>query len=970
MDTLYILSGSVRTALFILAVIFTYYSVRKASLMRGSKGCQVMAGSAIISIVAGASGVMDAFLPAKTGTILFTFSLWIVTLLVYISGDLMVVRSIKRIYQQDSMFRIAWKHPMMVNDLIGSLSLLFLGIPVYILNVVFFKSDQSSWIDVFNTFTWMFGLANLTLAARRSYLSTTEPEREQEQSIMLEDDVLTASVYGTLLNRFILAMGYPVSGLIEEFLFRYFEHNPILFENCGINQDGTINFKPVLRNASRINEENRIQDICVMFSVLASNLLELYSALTSREHVERMLDESYKYIKGTCRQSSVLFDILRSLPEGVLEEEKIVLLPRSELEARVRDRTKELEESRKYINNIIESMNDMLIVVDPDGKIKTINRAVERTLGYSEEEIIGQSIGIIFAERNDTALYESLHDDLVGRFLSQNVERVFLSKDGRRITILFSSSVLYDEHDRIQGIVFLAHDITERKLIENALKVSEVKYRLVVDNANEAIIVAQNGYLKFANPKTMQILGYSEDELTSSPFIDLIHQDDKKMVAEHHQGRLQGENIPSSCVTRIIDKQGSIKWVELNIIPIIWEGRLATLIFMEDVTEKRKMEDDLLRIQKLESVGILAGGIAHDFNNILTGILGNVSLAKMFVAPENKAFGRLTDAEKSCMQATRLTQQLLTFSKGSTPILKLTPIIELLEESANLALRGSNTKCEFSIPTDLWAAEIDVGQISQVISNLIINAEQAMLGGVLNVKAENVMLEEENPFLLKSGKYIKITIEDHGVGIPEENLKRIFDPYFTTKKKGSGLGLTIVYSIVKKHNGQIIVESQIGVGTKFQIYLPASSEKVQARIEELENKIVFGKGKILIMDDEETIRHLAHETLSNVGYEVAVAVDGSEATELYKSAKESGHPFDAVIMDLTVPGGMGGKEAIKRIMEVDPDVKAIVSSGYSADPVMSDFQSYGFKDFIAKPYKISALSTVVHRVITGITGQN
>ena len=970
MDTLYILSGLARTALFILAVIFTYYSVRRTNLMRGSKGNQIMAGSAIVSIIAGASGIMDAFLPANTGTILFTFSLWIVTILVFITGGFMSVRSIRRVYH-DSLLRIAIKHPIMINDLIGSLVLVFLGVPVYILDIVFSISDKPLRVDVLNTAIWIFGLANLTLAARKSYFSITVPESEQGQTIIFDDNVLTASVYGAMLNRFISTIGFPVAGLIEETLLKYFEHNPILFEGCGINRDGTIDFKPVVRNVGRIYEGNRIQDICAMFSVISSKLLELYSTVTSRKHVENTLTESYKYIKGTYRQSSVLFDILRSLPEGVLEEEKIVLLPRSELEARVRDRTKELEESRKYINNIIESMNDMLLVVDPDGKIKTINRAVERTLGYSEEDIIGQSIGIILTEGNDTALYESLHDDLVDRFLSQSVEKVFLSKNGRQITVLFSSSILYDDYDRLQGIVYLAHDITERKLIESALKVSEEKYRLVVDNANEAIVVIQDEIVKFANPKAIQITGYSEEELTSRAFIEFIHPSDRQMVAERYYKRLEGEDISSSYVFRIFDKRENVRWIELNVILIVWEEKPATLNFMEDVTEKRKMEDDLLRIQKLESVGILAGGIAHDFNNILTGILGNVSLAKMFVAPENKAFGRLADAEKSCLQATRLTQQLLTFSKGSTPILKLTPIIELLEESANLALRGSNTKCEFSIPTDLWAAEIDVGQISQVISNLIINAEQAMLeGGVLNVKAENVMLEEENPFLLKSGKYIKITIEDHGVGIPEENLKRIFDPYFTTKKKGSGLGLTIVYSIVKKHNGQIIVESQIGVGTKFQIYLPASSEKVQPRREELENKIVFGKGKILIMDDEETIRHLAYETLSNVGYEVAVAVDGSEATELYKSAKESGHPFDAVVMDLTVPGGMGGKEAIKRIMEVDPDVKAIVSSGYSADPVMSDFQSYGFKDFIAKPYKISALSTVVHRVITGITGQN
>ncbi|MDQ1318030.1 MAG: domain S-box, partial [Candidatus Poribacteria bacterium] len=421
-------------------------------------------------------------------------------------------------------------------------------------------------------------------------------------------------------------------------------------------------------------------------------------------------------------------------------------------------------------------------------------------------------------------------------------------------------------------------------------------------------------------------------------------------------------------VVRIIDKNGDVRWIELNVIPIIWEGNPATLNFMEDVTEKRRMEEDLLRVQKLESIGVLAGGIAHDFNNILAGIMGNISLAKMLINTGEKAFERLTVAESACLQAKKLTQQLLTFSKGGVPIIKPTLIKELLVESSNFVLRGANTKCEFSIPDNIWNAEVDAGQIGQVISNLIINADQAMPeGGMINVQAENVILEEKNTLILNGGKYIRITIGDQGIGIPEENLKRIFDPYFTTKQKGNGLGLAIVYSIVRKHNGQIIVESQLGIGTMFQIYLPAFLADIQIRKEEKEesnDKIVFGKGKILVMDDEENIRYLAYEMLSNMGYEVISAISGFEAMELYRNAIESECPFDAVIMDLTIPGGLGGKETLKKIAEIDPDVKAIVSSGYSDDPVMSDFHKYGFKDFIAKPYKTSELSEVVHRVIT------
>jgi PAS domain S-box-containing protein len=964
MNSLHTLAGSIRIFLFVIAITFAYYSIYRAKIMKGSKGRLIMAGSAIIAVIASISGIMDVFLSANYSTTLFTFSLWIISLIFFILGYLVSIRSMKRIYY-DSMIRITIKNPSMINDLVGILILVFLGIPLYIWDIISITPNKLPLIDILNTVIWISGLGNLTLSAKKNYLSSTKLDKHEDKNIMFEDDVLAASVYGDLLNRFINAMGFPIAGLIEETVKRFFAYNPILFEGCSLNQDGTIDFKPILRNVGRIHEKNRVQDICIMFSLLSSILLELYSTVTSRKHVENVLAESYRYIQGIYRSSSIFYDILRSLPEGVLEEEKITLLPRGELETRIRERTRELEESRKYINNVIKSMNDMLIVINPDGKIKTINKAVERTLGYNEEELVGQSIGIIFTDEDSIPLQQSLYDGSIIAGLSQNIEKIFISKYEKRITVLFSSSVLYDEHDKIQGIVFLAHDITERKLIEDALRTSEEKYRRVVDNANEAIFVAQNGILKFANLRATQISGYSEEELTSKPFIEFIFQDDQQTVAERHQGRLKGEDIPSSYVTRIVSKQMDVKWVELNIVPIVWEGNPATLNFMEDITEKRRMEEDLLRVQKLESIGILAGGIAHDFNNILTGIMGNVSLAKMLVNNGEKAFERLTVAENACLQAKKLTQQLLTFSKGGVPIIKPTDIKELLIESSNFVLRGANTKCEFSIADNIWNAEVDAGQIGQVISNLIINADQAMPeGGVINVQAVNVILEERNTLMLKGGQYVKITIEDHGVGIHEENIKRIFDPYFTTKQKGNGLGLTIVYSIIRKHNGQITVESQLGLGTKFQIYLPAFLVDIQIKKEESKEKIVFGKGKILVMDDEETIRDLAYEMLSSMGYEVNSAIDGFEAMELYKNAIESNQPFDAVIMDLTIPGGLGGKETLSKIVEIDPDVRAIVSSGYSDDPVMSDFQKYGFKDFIAKPYKTAELSEVVNRVIT------
>ncbi len=330
------------------------------------------------------------------------------------------------------------------------------------------------------------------------------------------------------------------------------------------------------------------------------------------------------------------------------------------------------------------------------------------------------------------------------------------------------------------------------------------------------------------------------------------------------------------------------------------------------------------------------------------------------------AYENLTEAEKICIQAKRLTQQLLTFSKGGTPVKKLTSIEQIIRESASFALRGSNVRCESSIEDDLWDAEVDQGQIAQVISNLVINAQQSMpQGGVIKIKANNTELRRG--FIssyIKEGNYVKITVEDEGIGILEEHLSRIFDPYFTTKQKGSGLGLATAYSIIKSHGGFIDVESELGKGSRFYIYIPASEKRVLQRKSEREKRAeARSRARVLIMDDEAIIRKSVGRALMRMGYDVEYATDGQEAIEIYTKAREENRVFDLVIMDLTVPGGMGGKEAIKRLKDIDPDVRAVVSSGYSNDPVMSEFTNYGFRGVISKPYTIEDLAETLHKVI-------
>jgi signal transduction histidine kinase/CheY-like chemotaxis protein len=384
---------------------------------------------------------------------------------------------------------------------------------------------------------------------------------------------------------------------------------------------------------------------------------------------------------------------------------------------------------------------------------------------------------------------------------------------------------------------------------------------------------------------------------------------------------------------------------------------------LKEMSERQHMEEELLKIQKLDSVGVLAGGIAHDFNNILTSILGNISVAIMHTTPQSEISQILTNAEKAALRAKDLTMQLLTFSKGGAPLRTSASITDLIKDSTNFILRGSNVKCEFSLPDDLWPVEIDEGQMSQVINNLIINADQAMPGGGnIEISATNVMIRPGDLIPLKKGKYIKVSIKDHGKGITKRNLTRIFDPYFTTKRSGSGLGLSVAYSIVKKHEGYITVTSEPGKGTTFYIYIPASREKIPVK-RALKENLYVGKRNILVMDDEKSVRETLSTMLKKLGCEVVCVNDGAEAIIMYKQSKETGKPFDVVIMDLTIPGGMGGQETIKKLLEIDPEVKAIVSSGYSNDPIMSHYQAYGFSSVIAKPYRITELSKILRDVM-------
>jgi two-component system cell cycle sensor histidine kinase/response regulator CckA len=392
---------------------------------------------------------------------------------------------------------------------------------------------------------------------------------------------------------------------------------------------------------------------------------------------------------------------------------------------------------------------------------------------------------------------------------------------------------------------------------------------------------------------------------------------------------------------------------------------------LEKECEARQVaKDELLRARKLESIAALSGGIAHDYNNLLTAIIGNITLAQTCLNSDGEVYTLLSEAYHASMLAKELTQKLIIFSKGGAPIKKTSSVSPLAQRATEFSLSGSNVKCEFYIPNGLWPVEIDETQIGQAIYNLVMNAREAMsTGGTLRVVAENASISEDL-LTLKPGKYVKISFQDQGGGIPKKHLNRIFDPYFSTKQKGvqkgMGLGLSICHSIIKGHGGDVGVDSQETVGTTFTVYLPAST--VKASDEETEKRniketVADRKGRVLVMDDEEMIRDLVGRILRSLGYEVEFSQDGAEAIEIYKKAMASEEPFDAVVLDLTVRGGMGGKAAIRKLVEIDPNVKGIVSSGYCDDPVMTDFTKYGFSGVVSKPYTVNELGETLNKIL-------
>ncbi len=639
----------------------------------------------------------------------------------------------------------------------------------------------------------------------------------------------------------------------------------------------------------------------------------------------------------------------------------------------------ELEVSEKKYRILAENASDIIWTLDlKEMRFTYVSPSIRKVRGFAPHEPVVGGLRETVSPQNLRKLLAILDEELrrdqqpeVDPKRYRTVEIELRHRDGSYFWTEGSMTFMRDPDGKPTGVLGVTRDIRERKIAQAALNAEKERLAVTLRSIAEGVITTdRDGAIVLINPVAEKLTGWTEAQALGQPLQTVFRVREPQpppLSLEAETLRIErgaGQTLASD--TLLIAKDGEETAIAQSIAPILdsEQRTIGTVVVFRNISEQRKLEKELQKIEKLESLGMLAGGIAHDFNNFLSGILGNISLARLELQPSDCVQTRLEEMEKAALRARNLTLQLLTFSKGGDPVKKPTALADLIVEAALFASRGSRVKCEFEIAPDLAFANVDEGQIAQVIHNLILNAEQAMPeGGTIHVSGENTNLPGNNGLSLAAGPYAKITIHDQGSGIKPQDLKKIFDPYFTTKQKGSGLGLAVVYSVIDKHGGRINVASQVGSGTTFSIYLPAVPGLAKAPTLP-EALPASGKGRILVMDDEPFIRELAEEMLSLLGYEVTSVKNGQEALQVYQAARVSQKPFDAVVLDLTVPGAMGGKEALEHFLEIDPQVKAIVSSGYSNDPVMSNYSAFGFRKAIQKPYRIQeiseALKTVIH----------
>lgn len=516
----------------------------------------------------------------------------------------------------------------------------------------------------------------------------------------------------------------------------------------------------------------------------------------------------------------------------------------------------------------------------------------------------------------------------------------------------------------------LRNEIDERQRAAETLATRTEQLAVTLRSIGDGVITTDTaGRVTMMNPSAEKLTGWAAAEAVGQTLKQIFAIVDARAGsarADWLEQVLQtdGPTLPPQNIL-LTDRRGHERLVAASAAPLHHSSqtRLGTVLVFRDVTVQERMAREMLKASKLESLTLLAGGIAHDFNNILTAVIGNLTLAATY--PEDpKLTAWLSEANKASLRARDLTQQLLTFAKGGVPVKKTARLQETIREATQFALHGANVRARFALPENLWPAEADTGQLSQVIHNLVLNAVQAMPGGgEIHVRAENLQLAAESPLPLPGGQYVKISIQDQGCGIEPANLPRIFDPFFTTKKSGNGLGLATCYSIIKKHHGHITLDSTLDAGTTFHIFLPASDKPASAVPVVAFSQPARARGRLLVMEDDPALRTCIHSMLNQLGCKVCLARDSEETLRSYRAALRSAEAFDAVILDLTIRGGGGARETLEKLRAENPGVKAIISTGYANDPAVESFQHCGFSGVITKPYTLEQLATVLKQML-------
>ena len=629
---------------------------------------------------------------------------------------------------------------------------------------------------------------------------------------------------------------------------------------------------------------------------------------------------------------------------------------------------RQAEEARQRSEEIYRTLarnfpDSLVLLFDRDLRFLVAEGAALERNGFRREQMEGKTLYEVLPLEEQAKVLPSYHAALAG--ISHSFETV----RGEEIYLVRAVPVTNDAGQIFAGML-VSQDITFLKQAERVLFNEKELLNVTLRSIGDGVITTDTrGQVTLVNAVAEQLIGWTQAEalgLSVETIFAITNEETGNVVPNPIRAALaQGQIRDLTNSTMLTAADGRKHLIADSAAPIRnQDGQIigAVLVF-RDVTQQKRLTEELLKASKLESLGILAGGIAHDFNNLLAAILGNISLAEMKTAVTDPIRTYLTEADKACVRAKDLTYQLLTFARGGTPVKRTSSLSQLIRDSASFALHGTPVSVNYKLAPELWLVAIDEGQITQVIQNLIINATQAMpQGGQIDVAATNVVVTDSSVVPLLAGNYVEITIADQGTGIPADVLPKIFDPYFTTKTQGNGLGLAVCYTVIKNHDGYISVESTLGKGTVFHIYLPASPMLPTIPSRRMDS-IVAGSGRILVMDDDAMVRDVLCASLTGLGYSVDTAKDGESALALYQHARTHGAPYDIVVLDLTVPNGLGGKETLERLRQIEPTVKAIICSGYSNDEVVAHYAQYGFHGVIQKPFTLSELSRVIRYVL-------